>query len=120
MILAMEPLEGLRYAVWLSPGGTLVSAAEPFVNIPNYPQIEGIHDTIKSFPSFRIVETAALAKEAGLAKAVNMVMAGAASPFLPIKTETLEGIIEKMFAQKDKNIVEANLKAFNLGRKMAA
>jgi len=119
MILAMEPLEGLRYAVWLSPKGTIVSAAEPFINIPNYPEIEGIHSTIRAFPSFRIVETAALAREAGLNKAVNMVMAGAASPFLPIKTETLEGIIAKMFAQKEKSVVEANIKAFNLGRNFA-
>ena len=119
MILSMEPLESLRYAVWLSDKGTLVTAAEPFINISNYPELEGVLKIIKSLPSFRIVETAALAKEAGLSRAVNMVMVGAASAFLPLKSETLEATIEKMFADKEKTVVEANKKAFTLGRKAA-
>jgi Pyruvate/2-oxoacid:ferredoxin oxidoreductase gamma subunit len=65
------------------------------------------------------VEAAALAKEAGLAKSVNMVMVGAASAFLPIKTETMEKTIEKMFANKDAAVVEANKKAYNLGKNAA-
>ena len=116
MILSMEPVESLRYIMWLSPKGALVSAAEPFINIGNYPELDGILNTIKSFPIHRIVETAALAKEAGLSRAVNMVMVGAASAFLPLKAETLEATIEKMFANKDNKTVEANKKAFGLGR----
>jgi indolepyruvate ferredoxin oxidoreductase beta subunit len=116
LILSMEPVESLRYAMWLSPKGALVSAAEPFINIPNYPELDGIINAIKTFPTFRVVEAAALAKEAGLARAVNMVMVGAASSFLPIKTETIEKTIEKMFASKDKSTVDANIKAFSLGR----
>jgi len=116
LILSMEPLESLRYAEWLSPKGALVSAAEPLVNIPNYPDLEGILKTIKTFPVNRIVEAADLAKKSGLAKAVNVVMVGAASPFLPIKTETMEATIEKMFSGKDKATVDANKKAFLYGR----
>ena len=130
LILSMEPLESLRYAAWLSPKlpegkqapggpGALVSAAEPLVNIPNYPEIAGIIEIIKTFPLYRIVEAAALAKEAGLARSVNMVMVGAASAFLPIGPETLEGTIKKMFAGKGEATVEANLKAFSLGRNAA-
>ena len=125
LILSMEPLESLRYAVWLSPGmadapcGALVTASEPFINIPNYPDMDGIIKTIKSFPIHRIVEAAALAKEAGLARSVNMVMVGAASPFLPIGAETLQETIKKMFAHKDLKTVEANIKAFSLGRSAA-
>jgi indolepyruvate ferredoxin oxidoreductase beta subunit len=116
LILSMEPLESLRYAAWLSPKGALVSAAEPLVNIPNYPEIAGIIKSIESFPVYRIVEAAALAKEAGFSRAVNMVMVGAASAFLPIKTETLEETIKITFASKDTATVEANIKAFKLGR----
>jgi indolepyruvate ferredoxin oxidoreductase beta subunit len=115
----MEPLESLRYAAWLSPDGALVSAAEPLKNIPNYPDLEEILKTIKNFPLYRIVETAALAKEAGLAKSVNMVMVGAASAFLPIKTETLKDTIRKNFAHKDTSVAEANISAFELGRNAA-
>ena len=125
LILGMEPVECLRYALWLSPKldngqpGALVTAAEPFVNIPNYPEIGGIIDTIKTFPMYRIVEASALAKEAGHARAVNMVMVGAASAFLPIKPETIEATIRKIFGEKDPGAVEANIKAFGLGRKAA-
>jgi indolepyruvate ferredoxin oxidoreductase beta subunit len=116
MILSMEPMESLRYAAWLSPSGALVTAAEPLVNITNYPDAEGIIKAVKAFPLHRIVEAAALAKEAGFSRAVNMVMVGAASAFLPIKAETLEKTIEKTFASKDKTAVEANIKAFALGK----
>ena len=119
LILSMEPLESLRYAAWLSPNGALVCAAEPFVNIPNYPDLDGILKAVKTFPVCRVVEAAALAKEAGLAQAVNMVMVGAASAFLPIGAKTLEETIEKMFAHKDAATVEANKKAFSLGKTAA-
>ena len=116
LILSLEPLESLRYAAWLSPKGALISAAEPFVNIPNYPDVEGILKEIKAFPLSRIVEAASLAKEAGFAKSGNMVMVGTASPFLPIKIETLEKTIEKMFAGKNPQASSANKKALHLGR----
>jgi indolepyruvate ferredoxin oxidoreductase beta subunit len=119
LILSMEPLESLRYAALLSPNGALVSAAEPMVNISNYLGLEEIISAIKTFPVYRIVEAASLAKEAGLPRAVNMVMVGAASAFLPIGSKTLEGTIEKMFAHKDAAAAEANKKAFGLGKNAA-
>ena len=125
LILSMEPLESLRYAAWLSPKlasgrpGALVSSTDPFINIPDYPDIEGIINAIKTFPLYRLVQAAALAKEAGFAKSVNMVMVGAASAFLPIKTETLEDTIEKMFSAKDPAAAQANKKALHLGRNAA-
>ena len=125
LILSMEPLESLRYASWLSPRlasgrpGALVSAAEPLVNIPNYPVLSDVLDAIKRFPLYRIVEAAGLAKEAGFAKSVNMVMVGAASAFLPISAENLETTIEKMFGGKDPLAADANKKALYLGRNAA-
>jgi indolepyruvate ferredoxin oxidoreductase beta subunit len=119
LIISMEPLESLRYLEWLSPRGALVSAAEPFINIPNYPEPEKVLESIRTFPLFRIVEAAALAKEAGLARAVNMVMVGAASPFLPLEAGGLEETITAMFAGKDPSLGEANRRAFRLGRKSA-
>jgi len=118
LIIAMEPLEGLRYASWLAPQGALVSAAESLVNIPNYPELSTILDTIRRFPLSRIVETQALSQKAGLARSVNMVMIGAASPFLPIPAELLEGTICDLFATKDPSVIDANRLAFRLGREV--
>ena len=120
IIISMEPLESLRYAAWLAPSGVLVSAAEPLVNISNYPEMAGLIAAIKGFPLWRIIEAAALAKAAGLARAVNTVMVGAASPFLPLRAETLENTIAALFAMKEPAIAAANTTAFRLGRQAAA
>jgi indolepyruvate ferredoxin oxidoreductase beta subunit len=119
IIISMEPLESLRYAAWLAPSGALVSAAEPLVNIGNYPETADIIAAIKGFPLWRLIEAAALAKEAGLVRAVNTVMVGAASPFLPVMAETLENTIAAIFARKETSIAAANAKAFRLGRQAA-
>ena len=119
LIISMEPLESLRYTEWLGPKGALVTAAEPFVNINNYPPLEDVIAAVNRFPLKRIIKAAALAKEAGLAKAVNTVMVGAASPFLPVKTESLEKSITEAFSSKETAIISANIKAFQLGRKAA-
>jgi indolepyruvate ferredoxin oxidoreductase beta subunit len=120
LIISMEVLESLRYVPWLSPEGALVTASEPVVNIPQYPELEGILKTIRGFPLYRIVDAAALAKEAGLARAVNVVMVGAASSFLPIPVETLERTITDIFTAKGGAAAEANRRAFALGRRAAS
>ncbi|MDR2021454.1 MAG: indolepyruvate oxidoreductase subunit beta [Treponema sp.] len=126
LIISMEPMESLRYAPWLSPEGALITAAEPFINIPDYPDPALILESIKKFPLYRIIEAAGIAKEAGLARAVNMVMVGAASPFLPVPAETLEEAIAEMFASKSSSAggapgsaTDANRRAFNMGREAA-
>jgi len=119
MILGTEPLESLRYANWLSPNGILVTAADPMANIPNYPEISSVIEAVEGFPSYRIVSALPLAKEAGLSRSVNMVMVGAASSFLPISVEPLEKMIKKMFSRIGEAAVEANKKAFALGRNAA-
>jgi indolepyruvate ferredoxin oxidoreductase, beta subunit len=116
LIISMEPLESLRYVSYLKPDGILVTAAEPFNNIANYPDINGVHSTVKKLPKWRIIQAAALAKEAGLAKTVNTVMVGAASCFLPLQTESLEKTITEVFSKKDEKVAQANAKAFKLGQ----
>jgi indolepyruvate ferredoxin oxidoreductase beta subunit len=116
LILSMEPVESLRYLGRLAPSGALVTAAEAFINIPNYPDLAIIHDAIRRLPVYRLVEAEKLAKEAGLPKAVNMVMVGAASPFLPISADDLRSTICELFASKEPSVIAANQAAFELGR----
>src|SRR5215469_8023425 len=47
IIISMEPLESLRYSPWLAPSGIVVTAAEPLVNIPQYPDMADIVAGIK-------------------------------------------------------------------------
>ncbi len=115
IILSIEPMESLRYLPFLSPDGVIVTATEPYVNITNYPDEEKLLDTIAVSANHVFVEADSLAKEAGSAKAYNVVMLGAASPYLEIPTEELEKAIEMFFSRKGKEMVDMNIKAFRLG-----
>jgi indolepyruvate ferredoxin oxidoreductase beta subunit len=112
IIVSMEPLEALRYTDWLSADGALVSSSDPIVNIGDYPPLEQVLRAVEAFPKFRLVDADALAKEAGSARSVNMVMVGAASPFLPVPPETLENAIAELFANRNPVL---NIAAFRLG-----
>jgi indolepyruvate ferredoxin oxidoreductase beta subunit len=116
LVLAVEPLESLRYAHALSPGGTVVAAANPFVNIPNYPEIEGVLARIVELPQHVLIPADALAKTAGSGRAQNMVMLGAASYLYPFGDEPCLKYIERMFAKKSQRLVDVNHKAYRLGQ----
>jgi indolepyruvate ferredoxin oxidoreductase beta subunit len=114
LILSMEILESLRYTEYLAGDGVIITADEPVENIGGYPAIPDITAAIRRFPSSRIITAAALAKQADNHRAVNMVMAGAASRFLPeIPRQVFEAVIGKMFAARTP---ETNIAAFRLGR----
>jgi indolepyruvate ferredoxin oxidoreductase, beta subunit len=120
MILSMEPLESLRYLRYLSPEGALVTSTNPVVNIPDYPDLDGLLEKVRSLPFARLVDGEKLARAAGSARATNMVMVGAASHRLPVNVDTLEHFIRTTFAAKGEKVVETNLKAFCAGREAAA
>ena len=57
-----------------------------------------------------------VAKDAGNVRGANMVLLGMAAPFIEIITvEQLRKAISVIFARKGEAIVEANLKAFDMG-----
>jgi len=120
MILSMEPLESLRYLRYLSPQGAIITSVDPVRNIPDYPDYDELIATIRRVPGAVLVESERLARQAGSARATNMVMAGAAADRLPLEVETLEHFIESLFRSKGADVVETNLKAFRAGRGAAA
>ena len=119
MILSIEPLEGLRYLDYLSPDGTVVSSSNPVVNIPDYPNLNALLETIRELPHSILVDGEEIARRSGSIRATNMVMVGAASQLLPIQPETIERFIQKSFGSKGESAVEANIKAFRAGREAA-
>ncbi|MCK5672956.1 MAG: indolepyruvate oxidoreductase subunit beta [Spirochaetales bacterium] len=116
VVLSMEPMESLRYVDFLKPEGRLISAAAPYENIPNYPDLDGIHNKINNLKNSKIIDAKALAKEAGTMKAVNMVMVGALSVELDIRKESIVEAVKEKFASKGEKIITANLKALELGQ----
>jgi indolepyruvate ferredoxin oxidoreductase beta subunit len=120
LILSVEPLEALRYFNYLRPEGMIISSSRPFVNIPDYPDLEKILAGIRLARHHLIIDSDNLAKEAGSSRTQNMVMLGAASRWLMVKQENLVEFIKVLFKARGENIVRANLRAFELGREAAA
>ncbi|MGQ7868768.1 indolepyruvate oxidoreductase subunit beta [Sunxiuqinia sp. sy24] len=119
LILSVEPMEALRYLPFLSERGYLVTNTTPFINIPNYPKYEKVMEEVHGLPRFVAIDADGIAKEAGNARVSNMVMLGAASPFIDIDFAKLEDGIREVFARKGEQIVEVNLKAIRAGRQFA-
>ncbi len=120
MVLAVEPLESLRYVEYLSEDATIITSSIPFVNIPNYPPIEEVLQRVAGYSDHVVVDAKRLAKAAGSARAENMVMLGAASGRLDFSPADLEAVIAKLFAAKGERIVEINERAFRFGRSATA
>lgn len=120
MILSVEPLESIRYFDYLAPDGIVITSSSPFVNIPNYPELDEVLSKVQSVPKNIIVDSAKLAQEAGFARAQNMVMLGAASAHLILQDENLKKFIRELFQARGDKVVDINLRAFDLGRVSAA
>jgi len=116
MVLSLEPLEALRHLPLLAQDGWVVSARDPVRNVPDYPPLDAVLAEFERLPHVVLVEADHLARQAGLARATNMVVAGAASRFLPVGVETMEAFIRSRFASKGEATVERNLTAFRAGR----
>lgn len=119
LILSSEPMEALRYLPYLAPTGYLVTSKDPFKNIPNYPDLDAVLARIEAYPRHVMLDADRIAKECGSARASNVVMLGAASPFLITDFEMLEKGIVALFQRKGDDVVEANLKALRAGREFA-
>ena len=119
MVLALEPMEALRYVPYLSPDGIIVTSSVPFINIPDYPDVKEIERELSGFPRVIKADIESAAAAAGIVRSPNMVLLGMAAPYLKILSpESVRRAISLFFARKGDSVVEANLKAFDLGIEM--
>ena len=120
IILGVEPMEALRHLAMLKAGGWLVTNSRPFINIANYPDLDALHHEIRQLKNHILIDADTIAKDIGNAKASNVVMLGAASPFLNIKKEAFTTAIQAIFGAKGEKLVQLNLEAFEAGLAEAA
>lgn len=119
IIISLEPMEALRYQPWLSTEGWVITNTAPLINIPNYPDTEALEGELGALPHVVAIDVDAIAKTAASPRAANIVLLGAAAPFLGIDAGKLEAGIRAIFARKGEQVVEMNLAAFRAGYEYA-
>jgi len=116
VIISLEPMEALRYLPYLSEKGWVVTNSTPYININNYPETEALYKELTSLPNVILIDIDTIAKEAGVARAGNIVLLGATSVILGIGQKELEEAIARVFGRKGENVVDMNINAFRIGR----
>ncbi len=115
VILSVEPMESLRYLPFLSHEGWLVSNSAVFNNIPDYPDYQLVEYEIRKLPHAVLLDADQIARELGNARGSNMVVLGAASPFLQLSQQDLIRGIGTIFLNKGQEVFDSNIQAFIAG-----
>lgn len=119
LLLALEPIEALRYLEFLKDGGIIIVNTVPVVPVTvtsgaaTYPEVSEILKALSEKYTVKALNALELAVEAGNRLAMNVVMVGAVSNYLPIPVELLLKCTKELVPAKS---VDINVKAFELGR----
>jgi indolepyruvate ferredoxin oxidoreductase, beta subunit len=118
-LVAFEIIEAARWLPYLKPSGRLYVNRRTIPPLPvltgALPPTAGLETAlIDEDPIF--IDAEPLACEAGSPKSANVVLLGALSTGLPFSVQDWTGVIASRVPPKT---VEANLRAFELGRKAA-
>jgi indolepyruvate ferredoxin oxidoreductase beta subunit len=120
IMLALEPMEAVRYLDFLKDGGVIIVNTQPIVpvtvtsGLAKYPEVQEILDTLSEKYIVKAFNASELAYEAGSRLAMNVAMVGAVSSYLPVPKEVLLESIKALVPQKT---IDINMRAFEMGRR---
>ncbi len=120
IMLALEPMEAVRYLDFLKDGGVIIVNTHPIIpvtvtsGLAKYPDVQEIIDVLSEKYVIKAFNAYELAYEAGSRLAMNVAMVGAVSGYLPIPKETLLESVKALVPQKT---IEINIRAFEMGRR---
>jgi indolepyruvate ferredoxin oxidoreductase beta subunit len=117
-LCVMERMETLRWLQYCNKSTVIlmdeVEVNPPIVNLGEMEYPEDIEEILRNnFKNFRIIPAAAIAAEAGVDRAANVVLTGALSMLLDIDQETW---LNSVLARLPERLHELNKKAFLAGR----
>lgn len=119
LLLALEPMEAVRYLDFLKDGGVVIVNTQPIIpvtvtsGLTKYPEVPDILEFLSEKYIVKAFNADELAYEAGSRLAMNVVMVGAVSGYLPIPKEIILESVKALVPQKT---IEVNLRAFEAGR----
>ena len=120
LLIAFEKLEALRFLHVVKPGGAVVVNTQEIPPAPvssgqeRYP--ERIEERLREATSnLHVVDALGAALALREVRAVNMVLTGAASHFLPLPEEAY---IEALTVRLPARFVDVNVQAFRAGRRL--
>ncbi len=120
LMLALEPMEAVRYVEFLKDGGVVIVNTQTVLpvtvtsGLAKYPEVQEILDILSEKYIVKAFNADDLAYEAGSRLAMNVAMVGAVSGYLPVPKETLLESVKALVPQKT---IEVNIRAFEMGRK---
>ncbi len=118
LIISFDLLEALRYSHYLKAGGEIFTNSAMVIPTSVYtqgvqlPEAAEIQKRLDNHTTCYI-DADRLAQEAGSILSRNVVMMGAASNSIPLKTDSLRAAVAKLVPPKT---VDVNQKAFDIGR----
>jgi indolepyruvate ferredoxin oxidoreductase beta subunit len=120
VLLALEPAEALRFAYFLSPEGVALVNTTPVLPVTVttgkavYPPLDEILSPLHDLCSKVVaMDATAIAKKAGTSQAMNVVMLGALSHYLPLSEDILLQTLSLVVPPK---YLEANKRAYAGGK----
>lgn len=115
-LVAFEMIEGLRRVNWVKPTGRLLVNPRTILPLPvltgDLPVPHGLQAALEVEGAI-FIDADVLACTAGSPKSANVVLMGALSTGLPFSSDSWSEVIKTRVPPKT---VEANLRAFELGR----
>ena len=85
----------------------------------NYPDFDALKAELAKVQNCVAINADQIAKDLGSARSSNMVILGAASPYLQLPYEEIENAVRENFARKGEDIVNVNLACMKAGRELA-
>jgi indolepyruvate ferredoxin oxidoreductase beta subunit len=120
-LVALEELEGLRYAFYLKPNGSVILNRKrimpSFINPDGAPYPEDVKSQLESM-GFHVESVNALEIANGLGnpKVENIIVMGILSRYMPFPLAVWETVVKESVPAKT---IEINLAAFEKGREIA-
>jgi indolepyruvate ferredoxin oxidoreductase beta subunit len=120
VLVALEPAEALRFSHYLSGDGVALINTHPVLPISvttgklSYPGLEELVAPLRRIcKEVRPIDATDLAKNSGAAQAMNVVMLGSLSKYIPIKEELL---LEALCEVVPNKYLDVNMRAFQIGK----